>query len=64
MTKQITNWQLFLLKESLDINEDDFDDLENLFEMYDRDKDGIINLKEIQMVLRCLGMKTSIEQVG
>ena len=45
------------------ITDDDFDDLEKLFEMFDRDKDGIINRKETQMALRCLGMKTSSEQV-
>ena len=53
----------FCFQESLGITDDDFDDLEKLFEMFDRDKDGIINRKETQMALRCLGMKTSSEQV-
>ena len=65
--------------ESLGINEDDFEDLQSLFEvvfeslvsvelnyssfqLFDRDRDGILTIKEVQMLLRCLGLKPDLEQ--
>jgi len=48
--------------ESLGIDEDEFDDLQSLFQLFDRDKDGIITIKETQMLLRCLGLKPNLEQ--
>ena len=35
----------------------------SLEQLYDHDKDGILNLKETQKVLRCLGFRTSEDQV-
>jgi len=48
--------------DELGISEDEFDDLQSLFQLYDHDKDGILNLKETQKVLRCLGFRTSEDQ--
>jgi len=48
--------------EALGINEDEFDDLQSLFQLFDRDKDGILTIKETQMLLRCLGLKPNLEQ--
>jgi len=48
--------------ESLGINEDDFEDLQSLFELFDRDKDGILTIREVQMLLRCLGLKPDLDQ--
>ena len=31
--------------------------------MFDRDKDGVLTVKELQLVLRCLGLRPSMEQV-
>ena len=31
--------------------------------MYDHDKDGILNIRETQKVLKCLGLRLSEEQV-
>ena len=31
-------------------------------QLYDRDRDGILTIKELQMLLRCLGLKPDIEQ--
>ena len=35
-----------------------------LLQLYDHDKDGILNLKETQKVLKCLGFRTNEEQVS
>jgi len=48
--------------ESLGIDEDEFDDLQSLFQLFDRDKDGILTIKETQMLLRCLGLKPNLDQ--
>ena len=32
------------------------------FQLFDYDKDGILNLKETQRVLRCLGLRTTDDQ--
>ena len=32
-------------------------------ELFDRDRDGILTVKELQMLLRCLGLKPDLEQV-
>merc|ERR1711915_53055 len=50
--------------ESLGILEEEFDDLQSLFEMFDRDKDGILSVKELQLLLRCLGLQPSLEQAS
>ena len=31
-------------------------------QLYDRDRDGILTVKELQMLLRCLGLKPDIDQ--
>ena len=81
-TYEKTEYILRVDLESLGINEDDFEDLQSLFEvdilrmmkpdtynslmfysqLYDRDRDGILTVKELQMLLRCLGLKPDIDQ--
>jgi len=46
----------------LGISEDEFEDLQSLFELFDHDKDGILSLKETQKLLRCLGFRASEDQ--
>jgi len=43
--------------EELGISDDEFDDIQSLFQLYDHDKDGILNFKETRKVLRCLGLR-------
>jgi hypothetical protein len=68
------------MQESLGIDEDEFDDLQSLFQvgflsinffsfnpmlnlqLFDRDKDGILTIKETVMLLRCLGLKPNLDQ--
>lgn len=55
----------YILKVDLDeigISEDEFDDLQSLFQLFDHDRDGILNLRETKKLLRCLGFRTSEEQ--
>ena len=33
-----------------------------VFQLFDYDKDGILNLKETQRVLKCLGLRTTEDQ--
>jgi len=47
--------------DELKINEDDFDDLESLFILFDLDKDGILSFKEYEKLLRCLGYRLNEE---
>ena len=35
-----------------------------MFQLYDHDKDGILNFKETQKVLRCLGLRVNEDQVN
>ena len=32
-------------------------------QLFDRDRDGILTIKELQMLLRCLGLKPDLDQV-
>jgi len=55
----------YILKVDLDeigISEDEFDDLQSLFQLFDHDRDGILNLRETKKLLRCLGLRTNEEQ--
>lgn len=55
----------YILKVDLDelgISEDEFDDLQSLFQLFDHDRDGILNLRETRKLLKCLGFRTSEEQ--
>jgi len=49
--------------EELGITDDEFDEIQSLFQLYDHDKDGILNFKETQKVLRCLGLRINEDQV-
>jgi len=48
--------------EELGITDDEFDDIQSLFQLYDHDKDGILNFKETQKVFKCLGLRLSEDQ--
>lgn len=55
----------YILKVDLDelgISEDEFDDLQSLFQLFDHDRDGILNLREVQKLIRCLGFSASEEE--
>ena len=43
--------------EELKIGDDEFEDLQSLFILFDLDKDGILNAKEFEKILRCLGYR-------
>lgn len=45
--------------DELGISEDEFEDLQSLFELFDHDKDGILNIKETMKLLRCLGFRAN-----
>ena len=46
-----------MLQDELKIDDDAFDDLQSLYELFDRDRDGILNCKEFEKLLRCLGYR-------
>jgi len=48
--------------DELKINEDEFEELQSLFYLFDLDKDGILNFKEYEKLLRCLGYRLQEEQ--
>ena len=48
---------IFYFQEELKINDDEFDDLQSLFILFDLDKDGILNFKEYEKLLKCLGYR-------
>lgn len=48
--------------EELKINDDEFEDLQSLFILFDLDKDGILNAKEFEKILRCLGYRLQADQ--
>ena len=48
--------------EELKINDDEFEDLQSLFILFDLDKDGILNAKEFEKILRCLGYRLQGKQ--
>ena len=61
MCSQVVNMRIN--QDSLHVTEEEFEELQKLFNMFDRDRDGILKLKELKLVLRCLGMENSQEQV-
>jgi len=55
----------YILRVDLDdlkIDDDEFDDLQSLYQLFDLDKDGILNFKEYEKLLRCLGYRLNEEQ--
>ena len=50
------------LKE-LGIDEANFDELQELFKMFDNDKDGVLSLKEFEKILSVLGRSGGISDV-
>ena len=50
------------LKE-LGIDEANFDELQELFKMFDNDKDGVLSLKEFEKILSVLGRSGGMSDV-
>lgn len=48
--------------DELKIDDEEFDDLQSLYQLFDLDKDGILNFKEYEKLLRCLGYRLGEEQ--
>ena len=47
----------FSTQEELKIDDDCFEDLQSLYKLLDLDKDGILNFKEFEKLMRCLGYR-------
>ena len=47
----------FLLQDELKIDDDQFEDLQSLYQLFDIDRDGILSFKEYEKLLRCLGYR-------
>ena len=45
------------LQDELKIDDDEFEDLQSLYKLFDLDRDGILNFKEYEKLLRCLGYR-------
>jgi len=43
--------------DELKIDDDEFEDLQSLYKLFDIDRDGILNFKEYEKLLRCLGYR-------
>ena len=48
--------------DALKIGDDEFEDLQSLYQLFDLDRDGILNFKEYEKLLRCLGYRLNEEQ--
>merc|ERR1711892_566683 len=48
--------------DELGIAEDEFDDLQSLFLIFDSDRDGILNLRELHKMVKCLGLHVGLEE--
>jgi Ca2+-binding EF-hand superfamily protein len=48
-----------LPQDELKIGDDEFENLQSLYQLFDLDKDGILNFKEYEKLLRCLGYRLS-----
>ena len=46
-------------QDELKIGDDEFENLQSLYILFDLDKDGILNFKEYEKLLRCLGYRLS-----
>ena len=42
--------------------DDELEELQSLFQLFDRDKDGVLSVKEFQGIIRCLGLHVNIDQ--
>jgi Ca2+-binding EF-hand superfamily protein len=47
--------------DELKIDDDNFEDLQSLYKLFDLDRDGILNFKEYEKLLRCLGYRLNEE---
>lgn len=44
--------------------DDELEELQSLFQLFDRDKDGVLSVKEFQSIIRCLGLHVNMEQAA
>lgn len=47
--------------DELKIDDDKFEEIQSLYQLYDIDRDGILNFKEYEKLLRCLGYRLNEE---
>ena len=50
-------------QDELGFQDDDYEDIKALFELFDYDQDGVVSMKEGQAMLRCLGVATDEENM-
>ena len=53
----VTFDDIFLFQDELKIDDDKFEEIQSLYQLYDIDRDGILNFKEYEKLLRCLGYR-------
>ena len=53
----VTFGDIFLFQDELKIDDDKFEEIQSLYQLYDIDRDGILNFKEYEKLLRCLGYR-------
>ncbi len=58
------NENISKFQDELKIGDDDFENLQSLYQLFDLDKDGILNFKEYEKLLRCLGYRLSGKNKG
>ena len=56
-TSLLHSLRLIKLQDELKIDDDEFEDLQSLYKLFDLDRDGILNFKEYEKLLRCLGYR-------
>lgn len=59
---KIFDLRFYPFQDELKIGDDDFENLQSLFKLFDLDKDGILNFKEYEKLLRCLGYRLNGNQ--
>ena len=54
---KIVKFVTILFQDELKIDDDKFEEIQSLYQLYDIDRDGILNFKEYEKLLRCLGYR-------
>ena len=61
--KEIVEYIVRVNLKELGIDEANFDELQELFKMFDNDKDGVLSLKEFEKILSVLGRSGGMSDV-
>ncbi|XP_023340239.1 calmodulin [Eurytemora carolleeae] len=61
--KEKTEYILRVDTDELGIAEDEFEDLQSLFQLFDHDMDGVLSIREACRMLNCLGFPSKEEQI-